>query len=84
MSTPISIGNCWPGHHDRAIALRDIDNLRRSDPDALFDLEEAAVARGVACVRQTLSDLGFRPRINGRGGEYLRGKSDRAFSSRHL
>jgi 3-oxoisoapionate decarboxylase len=72
------------GPFDPAVVLLDADALRRSDPDALFNLEEAAVARGIAHVRQILRDQGFAPVLNGRGGIYRRGADELAFDSRHF
>jgi sugar phosphate isomerase/epimerase len=69
---------------DRAVILRDAEALRTSDPDALFDLEEAAVAQGIAHVRELLQAQGFSPRLNGRGGEYRRGRTELEFSDRHF
>ena len=69
---------------DPAIVLLDADGLRRADPDALFAMEESAVARGIAHVRQVLRDQGFAPVLNGRGGVYRRGADELAFAARHF
>jgi len=72
------------GPFDPAVVLLDADALRRADPDALFNLEQAAVARGIAHVRQVLRDQGFAPVLNGRGGVYRRGTAELAFDARHF
>lgn len=69
---------------DPAVVLLDADGLRRADPDALFNLEQAAVARGTAHVRKLLRDQGFAPVLNGRGGVYRRGADELAFDARHF
>jgi sugar phosphate isomerase/epimerase len=68
---------------DRTTVLLDADALYRHDPDALFDLEEAAVARGVAHTRQVLEKFGFQPHRNGRGGVYHRNRHELALARRH-
>lgn len=72
------------GPFDPAVVLLDADTLRRADPDALFNLEHAAVARGIAHVRQVLRNQGFSPVLNGRGGVYRRGAAELAFAARHF
>jgi sugar phosphate isomerase/epimerase len=72
-----------PVPFDRTTVLLDADALYRRDPDALFDLEESAVARGIAHTRQILEELGFQPHRNGRGGVYHRGGRGLAFAQRH-
>ena len=72
------------GPFDPAVVLLDADALRRADPDALFNLEQAAVARGIAHVRKVLRDQGFSPVLNGRGGVYRRGAAELAFAARHF
>lgn len=71
------------GPFDRADVLLDADALYQRDPDALFDLEESAVARGIAHTRQVLEGLGFQPHRNGRGGLYIRGRQELALVKRH-
>ena len=48
------------------------------------NLEQAAVARGIAHVRKVLRDQGFSPVLNGRGGVYRRGAAELAFAARHF
>jgi len=72
------------GPFDEAMVLLDADRLRRSDPAALFNYEQAAVARGVAHARGVLRALGFDPVLNARGGVYRRGTEELAFAARHF
>ncbi|MBN34325.1 MAG: hypothetical protein CMM46_06020 [Rhodospirillaceae bacterium] len=61
-----------------------LDALRRSDPQALFNLEQGAVAAGMAHTRRILGELGFSPVLNSRGGRYTRGTQELAFAQRHF